>query len=131
MNDLVRMFNDGRFLHYGGHRYFAEINGRKIGVALAVRDKGGKRHVLMKDDLDQLTKAEPDAAYVVAVMIDHMGNAFYDDQINAEKLDSKALGSLTLRVCEGKGYELEPWVIGGRRRKPFVLPQTLVQSPSF
>jgi hypothetical protein len=126
------MFNDGRFLHHGGRRYFAEINGRRIGVALAVRDKGEKRHRLMKDDLDTLMNARLDAAFVVAVMIDDDDNVFYDDHVHAETLDDTTLGPLTLRICDGKGYELEPWVITGRRRKPFNLPPKLVgSSPPF
>jgi hypothetical protein len=66
-----------------------------------------------------------DSAFVIGVMIDHAGNAFYDDAISTENLAVHLKSFvLTSRVCDGNGYELEPWVISGRRRKAFELPTT-------
>ena len=89
---------------------------------LAFRKKGEKARALSESALDRLLAAKRDGrldvAKVVAVRIDHTGETFYDDEVDAERLDSNDLNGKP-----GDGvFTLSPWVMEGRSKKIINLP---------
>jgi hypothetical protein len=71
-------------------RYFATIDGKKIGVVLATKSQGFENFALNKADLDRVTAATSDgrldAGFVVAATVNASGSMEFVDQIFADVL---------------------------------------------
>ncbi len=101
MRDALKdMFTDNRFQRIGRNRYWAEVDGRKIGVVLATKNARYDDHALNKADLDRVLAAKRegrlDDAFVVAAKTNGSGIPIFSDQIDAETLASKLAGELPM-----------------------------------
>ena len=80
----------------GRNRYFGEIDGKKIGVALATKNPAFDEAAVNKSDLDRVITAKRDGrldeAKVVAAKMNGGGVPTFYDQIDAELLQEKLAG---------------------------------------
>jgi hypothetical protein len=113
-----------RFRRVGRNRYFAEIDGRKIGVVLATQNPTYDDLALNKSDLDRVVAAKRDGklddALVVAARIDHRGAQTFFDQIDGELLQEKLASELPRDGKFGEFYVLPPTIgFPARDDEPF------------
>jgi hypothetical protein len=92
MLDLSKIFEDGRFKHYGRRKYFGAVDGDKIGVVLATKNAGYGTCALNKAEFDAVLRAKSEGkitgAYIVAANVSGSAPKFFD-QIDAEQLAAK------------------------------------------
>jgi hypothetical protein len=112
-----------RFSRVGRNRYFAEIDGRKIGVVLATQSPTYDEFAVNKSDLDRVVAAKRDGrladAVVVAARIDRGAQTFLD-QIDGEVLQAKLASEPTRDGKFGAFYVLLPRIgFPARDDEPF------------
>jgi hypothetical protein len=107
---LSGMFTDPRFRPLSQWRWYGEVEGRKVGVALATRNFGYDTFALNKDDTDRLLAAKRDKvdeAFVVAAHTDKLYNHTYAGFRDAEVLHETVLKHQRPK----KGSHGEFWVL--------------------
>jgi hypothetical protein len=99
---LAAMFDDKRFKEIDSWLWFAEIDGKRVGVAVATRSSRFDTHALNQQSLDRLIEAKRsgkvDNTFIVAARIDALNNISFIAANDAEYLQTVLLQKMRTRT---------------------------------